>query len=121
MGNTFSWNPRPKVEYRHSNPNGVHNQQGETSNTEVAKQWSQYYERETSINLNSIMTKLNNNRLEIQKRNIDEEMRRLNALMMIDWQIYEQKIAISQANMVATMYTNKILGELRILKSVLEA
>jgi|APGre2960657404_1045060.scaffolds.fasta_scaffold54086_2 hypothetical protein len=104
-----------------STPNETHDNWGETRHTLKAKEKADSYRNETNKNLNSLISEIDQNRIKIQNDALTKEMEYLTKLMMIDWQLYEQKIAISQAKMVATTYTNKIIGELRILKSVLEA
>lgn len=101
------------------NTSGSHTQKDETNVVIANYKDTVTYNDIANNALQNIYKTISVNQDNIRNEAIQKELRYFIEYKDIELQIYTNKVAIAQAKYVSQMYVNKIIAELKILRSIL--
>lgn len=99
------------------NPRPTHDYWGETVHTIGPRNAARMHMNWANQSLEQLYAYLEKERTAIQKQAFDAEMQNLWSILRVEWAIYEKQVSVAQARYVANLYVNRIIAELRNLKS----
>lgn len=99
------------------NPSPAHEYWGETVHTVNARNAARTHLDWTNSALSQLYRELDLARDAIQKEAFENEMKNMWQILAVQWAIYEKQVSVAQARYVSNLYVNRVIGELRNLRS----
>jgi hypothetical protein len=99
------------------NPSPRHDYWGETVHTANARNAARTHMNWTNDALSQLYRDLNLARDVLQKQAFDNEMQNMWKILAVEWAIYEKQVSVAQARYVSNLYVNRVIAELRNLRS----
>jgi hypothetical protein len=99
------------------NPSPSHDYWGETIHTANARNAALNHMRWTNDSLSRLYSDLDQARTAIQNEAFRLEMENQWKILAVEWAIYEKQVSVAQARYVSNLYVNRIVAELRNLRS----
>lgn len=99
------------------NPSPAHEYWGETVHTANARNAARAHLDWTNSALSQLYRELDIARDAIQKEAFENEMKNMWQILAVQWAIYEKQVSVAQARYVSNLYVNRVIGELRNLRS----
>jgi hypothetical protein len=101
-------------------PNPSHTWHEETIGAIQNQQWAQRYQQWATQALQQIYRELDQERNDLRADAFAKMIQALTSAKETEWKIFEERVKKAQADYIANLYTNKIIGEIRNLTEIVE-